>query len=46
MNFWISSISTIAFIEPVLRIITYMAVITVLFKLLKAINIYIDKNSR
>ena len=40
------AISFITIIESALRILTYLAVISVSFKGIQALNVYINKNSR
>ena len=40
------AIGSIAIIESILRIMTYIAVISVSFKGIQALNTYINKNSR
>lgn len=39
-------VSLIGVLEPMLRIFVYIAIISVLFKTMQALNIYINKNSR
>lgn len=38
--------SAVTVIESILRIFTYIALITFLYTGLKALNVYIDKNTR
>jgi hypothetical protein len=45
-NGLIGSIGFISIIELILRMMTYIAVISVSFKGIQALNTYIDKNSR
>lgn len=40
------AISSIAFIEPIFRIMAYMAFISLSFKAIQALNVYINKNSK
>jgi len=42
----VTAISSISIIESILRIMTYIAVISILFKGIQALNIYINKNSK
>ncbi|MFL0245552.1 hypothetical protein [Candidatus Clostridium stratigraminis] len=40
------AISSFAIIESILRMLAYIAIISVSFKAIQALNIYINKNSR
>jgi len=42
----IMGLSAIAAVESLLRVFTYIAVITAIYKFIQALNIYIDRNSR
>jgi len=46
MNGFNSMFSTITLLESILRLLTYIAVISALFKVVQALNVYINKNSR
>lgn len=46
MNNYFSLYDSISIIESVFRIFTYIAVITVLYKVLQALNVYINKNMK
>jgi len=46
MNGFSNMFSTIALLESILRLLTYIAVISALFKVVQALNVYINKNSR
>jgi hypothetical protein len=40
------AVNSIAFIEPIFRILAYMAFISLCYRAIQALNIYINKNSR
>ena len=40
------AINSITFIEPIFRILAYMAFISVCYRAIQALNIYINKNLR
>ena len=46
MESYVSLFSGVSLIETILRLLTYIAVISALFKVVQALNVYIDKNSR
>jgi len=46
MDYFIGSSTVINFMELIFRLLTYIAVISVSFKGVQALNIYINKNSR